>query len=238
MTEFDKTQWINPEHSQGYVDGADIFIVERKRLLEILKSFYNYYIGNRTKKNVLDLGCGDGIIIHELLKNDSSIKATVIDGSQDMMNKARDRLIGFDNVIFIHGSFQDILNNDIDLEHYDFIYSSLAIHHLNMDEKTALFNTIYSHLNAGGYFLNTDVILAPSNTLEQWYVALWKQWIAERKSAMRIDDNRYDDIITAHDIDDNPDTLDDQIKALQTIGFQDVDCFYKYGIFAMYGGSK
>jgi tRNA (cmo5U34)-methyltransferase len=35
-----------------------------------------------------------------------------------------------------------------------------------------------------------------------------------------------------------PDTLAAQLNALQTIGFEDVDCFYKYGIFTMYGGKK
>jgi len=34
------------------------------------------------------------------------------------------------------------------------------------------------------------------------------------------------------------DTLTDQLNALNEIGFKDMDCFYKYGIFAMYGGKK
>ena len=158
------------------------YIVERKRLLEILKSFYKHFIGNKPNSNILDLGCGDGIVIDELLKIDNSIEATLIDGSEDMLNRAKDRLKDFKNVHFIRASFQELLNKNTTLQNYDFIVSSLAIHHLTMEEKTVLFKTIYSHLNVDGYFLNIDVVLAPSDALEQWYLLLWKEWIDERKS--------------------------------------------------------
>jgi tRNA (cmo5U34)-methyltransferase len=240
MTEFDKSQWMKPEFAQEYRDSADVYIVERRRLLETLKSFYGHFIGNKPSNRVLDLGSGDGIIISELLKIDNFIDATLIDGSEDMLNKAKDLLKDFKNVHFIRASFQEILNKNIALKKYDFIVSSLAIHHLTMQEKTALFKAIYAHLDIGGHFLNIDVILAPSNALEQWYLLLWKQWIEERKSSLGIEGKHYDDIIRRYkdNTDNKPDTLEAQLDALQTIGFKDVDCFYKYGVFTMYGGKK
>lgn len=240
MTEFNKSQWAKPEFTQEYRDSADVYIVERRRLLEILKSFYEHFIGNKPKSNILDLGCGDGIVIYELLKIDNSIEATLIDGSEDMLNKAKDRLKDFGNLHFIRASFQEILNKDTVPQSYDLIVSSLAIHHLTMEEKTALFRTIYSHLNVDGCFLNIDVVLAPSDALEKWYLLLWKQWIDERKSFLGIEDSQFDDIAGRYkdNTDNKPDTLDMQLNALQTIGFKDVDCFYKYGIFTMYGGKK
>jgi tRNA (cmo5U34)-methyltransferase len=240
MTDFNKSQWAKPEFTQEYRDSADIYIVERRRMLDILKSFYGHFIGDKPDNNVLDLGCGDGIVTQELLIFDSSITATLIDGSEDMLNKAKDRLKDFEKVHFIQASFQEILNKTVPLKRYDFIVSSLAIHHLTMEEKTALFNTIYSNLNIDGYFLNIDVILAPSDALEQWYLLLWRKWIDERKSFLGIEGTSYDDIIRRYkdNTDNKPDTLDAQLRALQTIGFKDVDCFYKYGIFAMYGGRK
>lgn len=240
MTEFNKSQWAKPEFTQEYRDSADVYIVERRRLLEMLKSFYKHFIGNKPNSNILDLGCGDGIVIYELLKIDNSIEATLIDGSEDMLNKAKDRLKDFGNLHFIRASFQEILNKDTVPQSYDLIVSSLAIHHLTMEEKTALFRTIYSHLNVDGCFLNIDVVLAPSDALEKWYLLLWKQWIDERKSFLGIEGSQFDDIAGRYkdNTDNKPDTLDMQLNALQTIGFKDVDCFYKYGIFTMYGGKK
>ena len=240
MTEFNKSQWAKPEFTQKYRDDAEVFIVERKRLLEILKSFYKHFIGNKPHNNILDLGCGDGILISELLKIDNSIEATLIDGSEDMLNKAKDRLKDFGNHHFIRASFQELLNNNTPLQSYDFIVSSLAIHHLTMEEKTALFKIIYSLLNEDGYFLNIDVVLAPSDALEQWYLLLWKQWMDERKSLLGVEGSDYDDMMRRYkDTTDNkPDLLTAQLNVLQTIGFKDVDCFYKYGVFSMYGGKK
>lgn len=240
MTEFNKSQWAKLKFTQEYRESADFYIIERKRLLEILSSFYRHFIGNKSNNNVLDLGCGDGIVTHELLRVDDSIIATLIDGSEDMLNKAAERLKGFKNIHILKASFQDIIKNKIAFQNFNFIVSSLAIHHLTMKEKKTLFRTIYSYLNVGGYFLNIDVILAPSETLEHWYLSLWREWISERKTAMGIQDDSYEDIIQRYkdNRDNKPDTLYKQLKVLKSVGFNDVDCYYKYGIFTMYGGRK
>ena len=174
------------------------------------------------------------------MRIDDSIVATLIDGSEDMLNKAAERLKDFKNINFIKASFQEIIDKKIALQNFDFIVSSLAIHHLTMKEKKPLFRTIYSHLNVEGYFLNIDVILAPSDALEQWYLSLWREWISERKTTMGIEDNSYDDITQRYkdNRDNKPDTLDEQLNALKSVGFKDVDCYYKYGIFTMFGGRK
>ena len=109
MTEFDKTNWARPDFVQQYRDNADIYIIERRRMFEIMKSFYRYFISNIGGADILDLGCGDGIITHELLSIDKSIKATLIDGSDDMLQKARERLKDFPDMIFQNISFQEIL---------------------------------------------------------------------------------------------------------------------------------
>jgi tRNA (cmo5U34)-methyltransferase len=186
------------------------------------------------------LGCGDGIITHELLKADENLSATLVDGSADMLEKAKERLKGFNNVCFISASFQEILSRNILQADFDFIVSSLSIHHLTKDEKELLFQKMYSCLNSDGYFLNVDVILAPTESLEQWYMSLWQEWIAEKKALLGIESNYGDDTMRRYkeNKDNKPDTLDDQMNALKAVGFKEVDCFYKYGIFTIFGGKK
>jgi tRNA (cmo5U34)-methyltransferase len=245
MTEFSKSHWAKAEFAREYRENADIYIVDRNRLLEILRSFYRHFMGYKTGVNLLDLGCGDGIISSELLSIDASMTATLIDASEDMLIKAKENLKGFEKIQFIKASFQEIIDKDIPSKdilsrNFDFIVSSLAIHHLDMNEKIALFKRIFSCLKIDGYFLNIDVILAPTEALEQWYLLLWKNWIEERKKSLGIEGNYYDDIIQRYKTnkDNKPDTLESQINALKSVGFRDVDCFYKYGIFTMYGGKK
>jgi tRNA (cmo5U34)-methyltransferase len=85
-----------------------MYIIERRQMFEIMKSFFRYFVSNKKSIVVLDIGCGDGIITHELLSIDSSIRATLIEGSDDMLSRAKERLKDFPDIKYMHSSFQDI----------------------------------------------------------------------------------------------------------------------------------
>lgn len=237
---FDNSNWAKAEFTREYRDNADIYVMERRRLLVILQSFYRHYLKGGRQKTILDLGCGDGVITREILKVDGSASATLLDGSEDMLDTARERLKDFKNTQFIRASFQDVSERDVLKQDFDFIVSSLAIHHLARTEKISLFKKVHAHLKPGGHFVNIDVILAPTENLEEWYMSLWKEWINEKKISLGIEDHNFDDMIRRYkeNKDNKPDTLRDQMDMLSEIGFKDVDCFYKYGIFSMFGGRK
>jgi tRNA (cmo5U34)-methyltransferase len=240
MTEFSKTEWAKSGFSREYRDNADIYIMERRRLFDILKSFYRHFLKDGRQVKMLDLGCGDGIITHEILTVDNTVAATLLDGSGDMLAHAQERFKEYRDMRYIKASFQEILADDVLDNNFSFVVSSLAIHHLALEEKNSLFGKIYYCLDAGGYFVNIDVALSPTETLEQWYLLLWKEWIDEKKASLGIKGNYFSDIVRRYkdNRDNKPDTLKDQMNALADIGFKDVDCFYKYGIFTMYGGRK
>ena len=240
MSDFKETHWADREFAKGYRDNADIFIVERWRMLSILQSFYRHFVKNESPKSILDLGCGHGIVTSALSAVDDSISATLVDGSRDMLAKARQRLNGKIQASFVRATFQEMIRKDLLQGPFDFVASSLAIHHLTMQEKAALFEKTYRLLSRGGYFVNIDVVLAPTKRLEQWYLSLWKDWIDERVWDLGLAGGRFDGIIRQYkDEEENkPDRLGDQLDALRTIGFRDVDCYYQYGIFTMFGGRK
>jgi tRNA (cmo5U34)-methyltransferase len=91
MTDFTKTNWAKAEFSRNYLDKAEIYIMERRRMFGILRSFMGHFLAS-SDKHILDLGCGDGILTEELLQVDGSLSATLLDGSDDMLAKARQRL--------------------------------------------------------------------------------------------------------------------------------------------------
>jgi len=240
MTDFKKTNWVNAEFAQQYIDNADIYIVERQRMFDLMLSYYRHFIGSGPDKNVLDLGCGDGVLAHRIVSVDENTAVTLVDGSEEMLLKARTRLKGYPSVRSIHASFQDMINEDVLEGNYDFIVSSMAIHHLTMEEKKKLFKLTYAHLSDNGHFLNIDVVLPPSGTIEEWYLKIWQEWMDMEQSRLGVGGEQFDTVIKRYkDNNDNkPDALDDQLEALEEIGYGDVDCYYKYGIFTMYGGRK
>jgi tRNA (cmo5U34)-methyltransferase len=241
MGQFEESRWAEPDFSRKFVESADIAILERKRSHTIMKSFFTHHFIRKDERiELLDLGCGDGILTNELEETGHPISATLADGSEEMLRKAKERLKGFRDIRTVRTSFQDIIGGTSIREPFDFVVSSMAIHHLDMKGKRDLFGWIYSHLNNGGYFLNIDVVLAPNDDLDIWYMALWQEWIDEKKALAGITGDLYDDTMRRYkdNKDNKPDTLDTQLDALKAIGFREVDCYYKYGIVAIYGGKK
>jgi tRNA (cmo5U34)-methyltransferase len=241
MTKFNETRWAEGEYSGKYIDAADVIVIERQRMIGIVTSFYHHNIMGRRERRLLDLGCGDGILAHSLLGIDSSITATLIDGSEEMVEKAKRRLKGCRDVTFVKASFQELVSEKTKLPGpFSLVVSSLAIHHLPTKEKMQLFELVHAHLEEGGAFINIDTTLSPTERVEEWYIALWREWINEQKERLGAEDD-YDEFISKYREENhyrNLDTLQNQLAALKEAGFRDVDCYYKYGMVAIYGGRK
>ncbi len=238
MTDYEGSRWANTEFADNYTNSADDIILERGKLIEGLKSFYGHFLHGRGQVRVLDLGCGDGTLTYELTGEYPNITPTLVDGSAGMLAKAKKLLGVFKGAEFVQASFQQLLRSEITLSKFEFVFSSLAIHHLEASEKAAIFGYIHEHLEAGGYFLNIDVVLPPSAELEGWYLRIWREWIDRR--CARKGFRGETDIPSQYkgNPDNKPDTLSSQLAALEGAGFVDVDCCYKYGIFAIFGGRK
>lgn len=240
MNQFEQSEWRNNKCAIEFIENADHYIVERRRLLQIMKHVYHHFIFGKTKRpvQIMDIGCGDGILTQELLKIDAHIEATLIDGSSKMIEQAKIRLKAYTNLNFIKCTLQELIENDLN-NTYNLVVSSLAIHHLSMRQKESLFKYIYDHIDLNGLFLNIDTVKAPSYDLEEFYLELWREWISEKEVDHKPDESyRHIPDRYKKNPDNNPDTLKDQLTALKLIGYKNVDCFYKYGPFAVYGGQK
>ena len=242
MSGFDDTRWSEKEFSKDFRDSADGFIPERATLIRTALSYYEFFIKDGKAKRVLDLGCGDGIITERLIESDSNVEqAILVDASSEMLGAAKERLKGFNGVEFIESTFEDMMADGglTAKGPFDFVLSSLAIHHLTMKDKAALFDYIYSLLKANGAFINIDVVLGPTDEVDDWYLSDWCDWLRAR--GVNVDGDEEDDTFVrpkrCKDIPGNkPDTLGDQIEALKKSGFKEVDCFYKIGTFTAFGG--
>ncbi len=239
MTEFDGTRWADPDFIKEYLDNAEAYVPFRHTMLEVLRLFYLHFIKGNGVKKILDLGCGDGVLADVLLRVDGGVRATLVDGADEMLKKARERFSGNENVEYICASFQEVVAGDLLSADFDLAVSSLAIHHLEPEQKEALFRYVFSCLNSGGYFVNIDVVKGPTDELEDWYMEVWKEWTEERKRAGKTDQDFSDIIRRYQENEDNrPDTLEFQLESLRKAGFCQVDCYYKYGVFAIFGGMK
>lgn len=236
---FEASLWNDEGFAREFRERAENYIPDRERCARLLKSFCAHFFAGRAGLRIVDLGCGDGYYTHGLVQAVPGAKACLVDASGEMLEAAAERLRGVDGVSFVKADFREIISGAAALDGpYDLAISSLSIHHLVLDEKRALFGRIRDMIEPGGFFVNIDVVLSPADSLEEWYLALWGEWIAGNSdeplsgTLLPIPGNYKRDPANT------PDTLASQLDALKDAGFQDVDCYYKFGIFSAFGGRR
>jgi tRNA (cmo5U34)-methyltransferase len=231
----------NQNRAQGYLQIADLVVVERKRIITILERLFAYHFQERKGLAMLDLGCGDGFVTEVIRSKYPKNIFYLLDGSEFMLEKAKQRLTGQD-VIFLAETFQNYLDKPPEFGKYDFIYSINAIHHLELSEKKRLYFRIFQELKTGGLFVNSDPVVPSSERSETWQFNLWMDWIREsvRERNLAIEPGIIENVPSDYKKkpENKPSGLLEQLQSLQEIGFQDVDCFYKYAIFTIFGGTK
>ena len=102
-----------------------------------------------------------------------------------------------------------------------------------------LFRQIYAYLNKDGAFLNIDTVSPNNPSYTDWYYEFWWEWIVDRQERLKLTEN-FDHV--PEQARNNPenklDTLQAQLDALKNIGFKDVECHYKLGLFVVFGGRR
>ena len=92
---------------------------------------------------ILDLGTWDGRLIRLIKKNRSDIEAVALDVSPTMLKAARDH--------FANDSKVKVIEHDLslplpDLDYFDAVISSFAIHHLKHERKKSLYEEFMTYL--------------------------------------------------------------------------------------------
>ncbi len=240
----DANTWVHGEHSEQvdqYIEEADLVVVERRRTIKILADLFSYQFEAPQDLSLLDLGCGDGVLSGHINDRYPGNRFHLIDGSQAMIEKAREKLRG-DHVSFTCQTFEDYIGVPAVKSSYDFVYSANAIHHLDLAGKRLLYSKVYQEMRRGGLFINIDPVLPTSERTEALQFAMWTDWINENLARRGMGDKvgTYDGLPEGykHRQENKPSGLAEQLQALGEVGFNDVDCYFKYSVFAVFGGTK
>jgi tRNA (cmo5U34)-methyltransferase len=149
------------------------------------------------------------------------------DVADKMLDMARERFRDCpDRFDYVVGDYRDLE----DERRFNIVISSLSIHHLSDEEKKELFSRIFAAIRDGGIFINIDLVLGPTPSLEEFY---WQNWLGKIRSAGAPEEEVRAGIERRQAFDRDA-SMEDQLRWLREAGFADVDCVYrnfKMGVF-------
>jgi tRNA (cmo5U34)-methyltransferase len=203
--------WSTTEHALGYLAKADS-IPHRTEGEAVLLDYIP-----QTAKRILDLGTGDGRLMALLKIDRPQVQGIALDFSPVMIEQAQARFKDDNSIEIISHNLDDSLP---DLGQFDAIVSSFAIHHVTHDRKQSLYAEIFDRLTPGGVFANLEHVASPNQKIHaQFYSKIGYDSTTEDPSNKLLD-------------------VESQLQYLREIGFEDVDCYWKWLELALLIGIK
>jgi len=204
-------KWTEESHATGYLAVAGE-IPHRAEGEGALLDFIP-----QGASRILDLGCGDGRLLALVLVRFPQAAGLAIDFSPAMLERAHRRFAGNKRV--------EVREHNLDhplpqLGSFDAVVSSFAIHHLTHERKTALYGEVFSLLKPGGAFCNLEHVSSPTPRLHAQFLAAIGQTVESEDPSNKLLD------------------VETQLNWLRTIGFEDVDCHWKWLELALLSGLR
>jgi ubiquinone/menaquinone biosynthesis C-methylase UbiE len=233
--------WKERDVAAAFLNERSLLIPDRKRLLDVILRVVRF--AKQEPKRVLDLGCGDAILLAALLEAFPGAQGIGVDFSPLMLEQAQARLAAC-------SSRAELVEADLGSPswcekisgRFDVVVSGFAIHHLPDARKRALYGEIYNLLNTRGAFVNAEHVASSTSRVEQMFEDAMTQHLFERRKEVG-EDVTYEQV--KRDFLERPDRsanilapVEAQCAWLRELGFQDVDCYWKYFELAIFGGMR
>ena len=204
-------EYATAEHALRYLARADR-IPHRAEGEAVLLDFIP-----RDVERILDLGTGDGRLLALLKIDRPGADAVALDFSPTMLDAARQRFLHDPTVKVVAHNLEDPLPA---LGAFDAVVSSFAIHHCVDARKRALYAQVYDVLKPGGMFCNLEHVAPATAELHARFLRALAMTEAEEDPSNKLVG------------------VETQLGWLREIGFQEVDCHWKWLELALLGGRK
>lgn len=204
-------EWTNPDYVAAYLSRLEDIPHRVEGEATLLSEV------PVSSRRILDLGCGDGHLLNLVLEHCDNATGVGLDLSTAMLDQARRRFENDQRVSLLQHNLDESLP---DLGTFDCIVSSFAIHHSTDERKRDLYAELFLALEPGGVFCNLEHVASPSDGIRGRFLEAMKMTPADEDLSNKLLD------------------VETQLRWLKELGFQDVDCYWKWRELALLIGFK
>jgi tRNA (cmo5U34)-methyltransferase len=204
--------WTNPSHALEYLARADTIPHRTTGEATLLE-----YLPPRVTR-VLDLGSGDGRLLALVKLARPEATSVAVDFSEAMLTRLRARFADDQTVTVVEHDLNQSLPDTLGT--FDAVVSSFAIHHLPHERKRSLYEEVHRLLSPSGVFCNLEHVASPTEALHDQFL--------DKLTVKRAEEDPSNKLLD----------LEVQLSWLREIGFDDVDCLWKYRELALLVGTK
>ncbi len=241
-TIFQQTEW-DEGSTKAFLAYAEGFVPYR----EIQYRTICRLLSEVRPSRVVELCCGQGKLCRMMLETLPGITLRAYDGSELMLETARNNLSGFHDrfqadLFDVHATAWRRFSQPVDA-----FVSSLALHHLTADEKGGFYKDLYRELSSGGILVNADLVWPPSVEGQKDAAAAWDDWVkqfsndnqdggatVEAFESLRWNMFRYPEDNST----DHPLPVAQELELLENAGFAQLDIAWMYAGHAIIAGRK
>lgn len=183
--------------------------------------------------NVMDIGCGAGNYTLKMLSKVPNLNSTLIDLSQNMANKARERVskATTGRVETIQGDIRDIA---LPKNHFDIILAGAVLHHLREDSDWEfVFKKLYDSLTPGGCLLISDLLVQDHEGVNQLIWERYGEYLSQHGG-----EEYQQKVFDYIEKEDTPRSMTYQLDLMKQVGFSSVEILHKNTCFGAFGGIK
>ena len=175
-------------------------------------------------RRIIDLGAGTGLLAMYYFRHLPEAEYLLVDVAEEMLRVAEKRFSGSGNV---RCQVADYTQELPEME-FDLAISALSIHHLENEQKRALFKNLHQRLAPGNWFINYDQFCPADPELDAfvtryWVENLYRSGLSENELARWQERRKLD----------RECSVQEEISMLRQSGFRNAECIFLDGKFAV-----
>jgi tRNA (cmo5U34)-methyltransferase len=192
-----------------------------EHMREVIKDYDKFYkiLASPIERSdaalkILDLGCGTGAELKDILLKCPDAQFTCVDIAEEMLKLLVQKYqSNAKQLTLIHSPYETVELVEMD---YHYVVCAACLHHYPYQRKLKFFKKIFGLLRRGGAFIEGDFFITPAQERED--LEKYNQLVAE-----------FPEIEHGNYHVDATNSIPSEIKVFADAGFQDIDVIYKEG---------